>query len=277
MIQYMIVFFLNIITEKQLYITIIVFFKQIRHNIKMKKISLYAITIATIITITACGSTKKAMTEEKTPSFVLNAAVDSACYAIGINYGTGLRESMSTFPGGNANLEALAEGFMTAFKQDTAGMLINSSDAQAYIQTYIMGVQAKEAEAAKAAGETFLAENKTKEGVITTGSGLQYKIIQNGQGEEKPTPESQVKVHYTGRLLDGTVFDSSVQRGEPATFGVAQVIKGWTEVLQLMTPGSKYIAWIPSELGYGAQGAGQMIKPNSVLEFEIELLEIVKQ
>ncbi|MDR0349652.1 MAG: FKBP-type peptidyl-prolyl cis-trans isomerase [Tannerella sp.] len=195
---------------------------------------------------------------------------------MGVNYGTGLRESMNSFPGGDVNLDALIEGFMKAFKQDTSALLINPESAQIFIQAYIMDVQNKESEAAKAAGEAFLAENKTKEGVITTESGLQYRIVQQGEGEEKPTTEDQVKVHYTGHLLDGTVFDSSVQRGEPATFGVTQVIKGWTEVLQLMTPGSKYIAWIPSELAYGTQGAGQMIKPNSVLEFEIELLEIVK-
>ena len=118
-------------------------------------------------------------------------------------------------------------------------------------------------------------ENKTKKDVITTESGLQYQVVTEGTGE-KPTAEDKVKVHYTGTLLDGTVFDSSVERGEPAEFGVGQVIKGWTEVLQLMPAGSKYIVWIPSELAYGERGAGGDIKPNSTLKFEIELLEIVK-
>jgi len=243
----------------------------------MKKV-IFFIVAMTIASTTIYSSAKKEKKKKgKEPVIMtLNAAVDSACYSVGVNYGAGLRESMSTFPGGEVNLDALAEGFMKAFKQDTAALLITPEEAQSYIQSYIMDIQAKEAEAAIAAGEAFLAENKTKEGVITTESGLQYRVIQKGEGEEKPTTESQVKVHYTGRLLDGTVFDSSVERGEPATFGVTQVIKGWTEVLQLMTPGSKYMVWIPSELGYGAQGAGQMIKPNSVLEFEVELLEIVK-
>lgn len=244
----------------------------------MKKICLFLIAIlfaSTTFTISAKKKKDKKQVEES-PALILNAAIDSACYAIGVSYGNGLRQNMSTFPGGEANLEALAQGFLASFKQDTAGLLINTAEAESYIQSYFMDIQAKEAAAAIAAGEAFLAENKTKEGVTTTESGLQYKIIQKGEGEEKPTTEDQVKVHYTGRLLDGTVFDSSVQRGEPATFGVTQVIKGWTEVLQLMTPGSKYMVWIPSELGYGSQGAGQMIKPNSVLEFEVELLEIVR-
>lgn len=242
----------------------------------MKKIYFSFLAIATLVASTACSSTKNTSTEGRQSPFVLNAAIDSASYSIGVNYGAGLRESMSTFPGGEANLEALAEGFVRAIRQDTARLLVNAADAQAYVQAYIMGIQEKEAEVEIAAGNAFLAENKTKEGVITTESGLQYRIIQQGTGETKPTTEDQVTVHYTGRLLDGTVFDSSVQRGEPATFSVTQVIRGWTEVLQLMTPGSKYMVWIPSELGYGAQGAGQMIKPNSVLEFDVELIEIVQ-
>ena len=138
-----------------------------------------------------------------------------------------------------------------------------------------MAVQQRETEALKAEGEKFLAENKTKEGVVTTESGLQYKVLTEGSGA-KPTEADRVKVHYTGKLLDGTVFDSSVQRGEPATFGVTQVIRGWQEVLQLMPAGSKYQVWIPSELAYGASGAGQMIKPHATLEFEVELLEIIR-
>lgn len=137
---------------------------------------------------------------------------------------------------------------------------------------------AKKAEAefadVKAAGEKFLEENKAKEGVMVTESGLQYQVLKEGSGA-KPTASSSVKVHYHGTLTDGTVFDSSVDRGEPATFGVGQVIKGWTEGLQLMTEGSKYKFFIPQDLAYGAtpRGGGP-IKPFSTLVFEVELLEV---
>lgn len=125
------------------------------------------------------------------------------------------------------------------------------------------------------AGEQFLAENKTKEGVQTTASGLQYKVITEGKGE-KPTANSQVKVHYRGTLIDGTEFDSSYARNEPATFRASQVIAGWTEALQLMPVGSKWMLYIPQELGYGSRGAGDNIKPFSALIFEVELLDIVQ-
>ena len=122
-------------------------------------------------------------------------------------------------------------------------------------------------------GKAFLAENKNKPGVVETASGLQYQVITEGTGP-KPTAKNQVKVHYTGTLIDGTVFDSSVSRGEPATFGVTQVISGWVEGLQLMPKGSKYKFFIPSNLAYGAQGAGKAIGPNATLIFEVELLDI---
>jgi len=126
----------------------------------------------------------------------------------------------------------------------------------------------------KAAGEAFLAENKGKSGVTTTASGLQYEILKNGNGP-KPTAEQKVKVHYHGTLIDGTVFDSSVDRGNPAEFGVTQVIRGWVEALQLMPVGSKWKLYIPQELAYGPSDKGT-IKPFSALIFEVELLEIVE-
>jgi FKBP-type peptidyl-prolyl cis-trans isomerase FklB len=126
-----------------------------------------------------------------------------------------------------------------------------------------------------AQNEAFLENNKKKEGVITTPSGLQYEVIKMGTGP-KPTAESTVRVHYTGTLIDGTEFDSSVKRGQPVEFPVIGVIPGWTEALQLMPVGSKFKLYIPENLGYGAQGAGDVIKPFSTLIFEVELLDIVK-
>ncbi|MDR2138086.1 MAG: FKBP-type peptidyl-prolyl cis-trans isomerase [Tannerella sp.] len=237
----------------------------------MKKANVKAmICIAVMgLTVISCG-------QRVNTNVSLTTAVDSVCYAIGINYGNGLGSNMETFPGGPANVDALVAGFITAIKGDTGSLKIGVNDAQAFIQQYMMAQQAKESEATKAEGDAFLSANKSKEGVITTESGLQYKVITEGTGA-KPTTGDKVKVHYTGKLLDGTVFDSSIQRGEPVTFPVTGVIPGWTEVLQIMPVGSKYQVWIPSELGYGAQGAGQMIKPNSTLDFEVELLEIVKE
>ena len=235
----------------------------------MKKLSMLAATavVAMSASFTSCGDSHK--------SASLKNSVDSASYAIGISTGAGYRENLKTLPGGKANIDDLIAGFIQAIKGDSAVMKMSPREAQQYLQTYFVEAQAREAQENKEAGEKFLAENKTKEGVITTESGLQYKVEKEGTGA-KPTEKDKVKVHYTGTLLDGTKFDSSIDRGEPAVFGVGQVIKGWTEGLQIMPVGSKYIFWIPSELAYGAHGAGQDIKPNSVLKFEVELLEIVK-
>lgn len=138
-----------------------------------------------------------------------------------------------------------------------------------------MAERASKGEAAKKAGEKFLADNKTKKGVITTASGLQYQVIKEGTGV-KPTINDTVVANYRGTLIDGTVFDSSYKRGQPATFPLRNVIKGWQEGLPLMSVGSKYKFFIPSSLGYGARGAGATIGPNEALIFEVELLDIKK-
>ena len=230
----------------------------------MKKVSvLVAAAVVSGMFFTSCGP--------KT-NVSLKSDVDSVSYAIGVSTGLGYKENLKTLPGAEANVDALIAGFVQAIKGDSTKM--NMEEAREYMQKYFVEASAKEANKTKEEGEKFLADNKTKSGVITTESGLQYQVITEGTGA-KPTAEDHVKVHYTGTLLDGTKFDSSIDRGEPAEFPVSQVIKGWTEGLQLMPVGSKYIFWIPSDLAYGDRGAGQMIKPNSTLEFEVELLEIV--
>ena len=231
----------------------------------MKKASVFvaAMAVAVGVSATSCDSKKSAN---------LKSAIDSASYAIGVSTGAGYKENLKTLPD-SANVDALIAGFTEALKGQKTSMTPEA--AQAFLQTYFMEASAKQATKAKEEGDKFLAENKTKEGVITTESGLQYKVVTEGKGV-KPTAEDKVKVHYKGTLLDGKVFDSSIERGEPAEFGVGQVIKGWTEGLQLMPVGSKYTFWIPSDLAYGERGAGQDIKPNSVLVFEVELLEILK-
>ena len=233
----------------------------------MKKISVLVATAIVAMGITSCGDSHK--------SASLKTAADSVSYAIGISTGAGYKENLKTLPGDPANVDYLIAGFIQAIKGDSSAMKMTPQAAQAYVQTYFMEASARDAKKTKEEGEKFLAENKSKKDVFTTESGLQYQVVTEGTGD-KPTATDKVKVHYTGTLLDGTKFDSSVDRGEPMEFPVNGVIKGWTEVLQLMPVGSKYIVWIPSDLAYGERGAGQDIKPNSTLKFEIELLEIVK-
>ena len=147
-------------------------------------------------------------------------------------------------------------------------------EAQSMIQAYAERIQAEAAVKKAAETAAFMTENAAREEVTVTESGLQYQVLAEGEGAS-PTLGDTVKVHYTGRLLDGTVFDSSVQRGEPATFPVSGVIAGWTEALQLMKPGTKFQVWIPSDLAYGERGTGRDIGPNETLTFEMELLEIL--
>ena len=171
--------------------------------------------------------------------------------------------------------ENFLAGFVAAVKKQA---IVPTDSAAVYVNTKAEAIKEKALETQyadyKKQNEEFLAKNKSKEGVKVTPSGLQYKVITEGKGEV-PTETARVKVHYKGTLIDGTLFDSSIQRGEPAVFGVNQVIPGWVEALQLMPEGSKWKLYIPSELGYGARGAGEMIPPHSTLIFEVELLEVL--
>lgn len=197
---------------------------------------------------------------------------DSVSSVLGFEYGSNISEGIGTFPG-ELDKTLFLEAFTSGFNGDSARLEVD--DTRSFIMAYAEKAQEEENEKALAENKKFLDKNAEKKGVETTESGLQYSIITEGTGE-KPTEESQVKVHYHGTLVDGTVFDSSVDRGEPATFGANQVIAGWTEALQLMPTGSKWKLYIPSELAYGANSPSPDIPANSILIFEVELLEIVE-
>jgi FKBP-type peptidyl-prolyl cis-trans isomerase FklB len=196
----------------------------------------------------------------------------NAGYAIGFNIGQSIRRD-----GLPLDLDSVIEGIRAAVGGQQPR--IDAQAMQAALQQLQQDVVAKQEKAiadAAAAATSYLAGNAKRSGVTTTASGLQYEVLKQGTGSETPAATSQVTTHYEGKLIDGTVFDSSLTRGEPATFGVNQVIKGWQEALQLMHTGDKWRLHIPPDLGYGPQGQGP-IPPNAVLVFDLELLEIKPQ
>lgn len=199
-------------------------------------------------------------------------------YALGISSAAQLSDGSLGFA---LDVDAFAAALRVGLDGTEGQMTVE--EAEKVLNDYFAGLAAEakavaDAAVAKKAEENkmFMEENAKKDGVVTTESGLQYKVLKTGEGES-PTPADTVSVHYTGRLLDGTVFDSSRARGEPAEFPVNRVIAGWTEALQLMQPGTQLEVWIPSELAYGERGAGGAIGPNEPLNFEMELLSIVAQ
>ncbi|MCW5898046.1 MAG: FKBP-type peptidyl-prolyl cis-trans isomerase [Flavobacteriales bacterium] len=202
--------------------------------------------------------------------------MDSVSYAIGADIGANFKRNKLE----GVNLEAMRDGLRDGLD---SSVTMDEMVLQSVVQRYMMRMQEerqaeerKQGEENRVIGEEYLLANGKRAGVTTTESGLQYEVIKMGTGP-KPTASDRVKVHYAGTLIDGTEFDSSVRRGEPAVFGVTQVIRGWVEALQLMPVGSKWKLHIPSDLAYGPSGGpGGAIPPNSVLIFEVELLEIVK-
>jgi len=189
-------------------------------------------------------------------------------YALGLSIASNLKNS-----GVEAlDIEHFTKGLNAILNNEEISM--SPDEVNQILNEFFEGMQAKTGGNNSESGKAFLAGNKNQPGVIELPSGLQYSVITEGSGV-KATAKNQVKVHYTGTLIDGTVFDSSVSRGEPATFGVTQVISGWVEGLQLMSKGSKYKFFIPSNLAYGSQGAGKAIGPDATLIFEVELLEIM--
>lgn len=196
--------------------------------------------------------------------------MDKLSYAWGMALGQQLRAM------GVSNLDKAEfdEGVHAAF--DGKETKISPEEANKLIQEYLQELTEKKAAEIKSVGEKFLAENKKKENVKETASGLQYIVDKEGTGAQ-PTATDEVTVHYTGKLLDGTVFDSSVNRGEPATFPLNRVIPGWTEGVQLMKEGAKYTFFIPSDLAYGPQGVPNAIPSHSTLIFDVELIKVVKK
>lgn len=205
-----------------------------------------------------------------------NKSLDRISYALGLSMGNNFRASGIT----EINVQDFADGVAAVFYGSTPKM--SYDEAKAEIQAYFTEMEKKQRAAAEelgkanaAAGEAFLAENGKRVEVKTTPSGLQYEVLTEGDGP-RPEANDQVEVHYTGKLIDGTVFDSSVDRGMPATFGVTQVIPGWVEALPLMKAGSKWRLFIPSNLAYGPNGApGSPIGPNATLIFDVELLKVI--
>lgn len=233
--------------------------------------------IAASVALTACKKDEKTETAAAPAGAKtgLETTIQKVSYGIGLNISTNFKKQnialdMTAF---NKGMEDGSSGKEPALDQQA--IMTAMQEFQKTLMEKQKAEHEKAASANKADGEKFLAENAKKEGVTTTASGLQYKVITKGTGDKKPTAEDTVVVHYKGTLTNGEEFDSSYSRNEPATFGVGNVIPGWTEALQLMTVGDKFELVIPSALAYGEGGAGQKIGPNSVLKFEVELLEIV--
>ena len=194
--------------------------------------------------------------------------MDKFSYAIGL----GIGQNLLSMGAQGINVEDFAQAIADVLnRKETA---ISHNEAREIVNKYFMELEEKMNAENIEKGKAFLAENAKKEGIITLPSGLQYEVITEGNGK-KPSATDRVKCHYEGTLIDGTLFDSSIKRGQPAVFGVNQVIKGWVEALQLLSEGSKWRLFIPSELGYGAQQAGEMIPPHSTLIFEVELIEVL--
>lgn len=194
--------------------------------------------------------------------------MDKLSYAIGLNIANNLK--VSGFA--NLSVEDFADAVNTVFKGESAKM--TDAEAKKVIQDYFEKAEKEKLAKNLEEGEKFLAENGKREGVVTLPSGLQYEVITEGTGK-KPSASDTVSCHYHGTLIDGTVFDSSVMRNQPAEFPVSGVIKGWIEALQLMSEGAKWKLFIPANLAYGERGAGQSIEPNSTLIFEVELLKVL--
>lgn len=240
----------------------------------MKKLFTVALVLLASVSLAVAQSTtptqtnsKKASEPEKVPT------AKEASYAIGVYFGSMISENLKHAPGGNElNKAVLMQGLEEAMNNKAS---ITPEKAYEQVGLYLQAKQKEKDEANKKASEEFMAKNAKKEGVITTKSGLQYMIIEEGKGP-KATVEDTVTVNYKGQLIDGTVFDSSYDRGEPTKFNPMQVIPGWTEGLCLLPEGTKARLFIPYNLAYGERGIGDKIPPYSTLIFDIDLIKVTK-
>ncbi len=224
----------------------------------MKKLFILSIALSIMFSINA----------QKVKNVKMKTKNDSISYAFGIS----IAENLSKQEIANLNPRAIGRAFQDFYNNEAK---ISSEDANKMIQKHFEDQEAQKYKPTVDEGKKFLTDNAKKEGVKVLESGLQYKVIKEGTGNI-PTASDKVQVHYEGTLIDGTKFDSSYDRGQPTEFGVTQVIKGWTEALQLMKEGSVWMLYIPYDLAYGSRQAGEVIKPFSTLIFKVELIKIVK-
>jgi FKBP-type peptidyl-prolyl cis-trans isomerase FklB len=244
----------------------------------MKRILLPA-TIFLLLSSPIIAQSKKEMANEieklkleikelKTPKPInLDGDKSKASYCLGVLMGQNVKRQA----GDSLSIDNMVAGFSDMFLSKP--LLVSEQESAAFFQQYMQQQMERKAAKAKTEGDIFLNGNKNKPGVVSTPSGLQYKILKEGSGK-MPGASDNVTVHYTGRLLDGTIFDSSVQRGTPASFSVNGVIRGWTEALQLMKEGDQWELYIPANLAYGERGAGAQIPPYATLIFEVELIKV---
>ncbi len=223
-----------------------------------------------VLAVFILSNTVIAQPKKPQPSVILKNLKDSTSYALGVNIARNLKAQ---------NLDAidpllLYKGMSDILLNKT--VTLNDADASRCVNTYVQLMNGKKAIGAKAVGQKFLAENAKKPGIISMPGGWQYQILKQSESKEHPTATDRVKCHYHGTLTDGTIFDSSVERGDPLTFALNQVIKGWTIAVPMMTIGSKWRIFLPSDLAYGDNAAGEKIPGGSTLIFEIELLGIEK-
>lgn len=211
---------------------------------------------------------KSDMVELKKPKAVpLADTLSKVSYALGTLMATNLKAQ----GGDSLKLDCLAEGFKDVYAG--GDLKIKQEEGMPIVQAYMQRVASEKAEHVKVANELYLENNKKEAGVVTTASGLQYKVVTTGKGK-MPKATDNVTVHYVGKLIDGTVFDSSRDRNEPATFNVSGIITGWTEALQLMHEGDRWTIVLPASIGYGEQGAGSQIPPHATLIFDVELIKV---